>query len=71
MKKESIKVTPAQKELLELLSVKEVKDHLESLQMIHYLATYCVGNEKVELSASRDVHDLMNAIQNIVLETNS
>ena len=65
---ESVKVTPAQKELLELLSTKEVKDHFESLQMVHYLATYCVRSEVVELSASRDVHDLMNSIQKIVLE---
>ena len=35
---ESIKVTPAQKELLELLSSKEVHDHYESLKAVHYLA---------------------------------
>ena len=67
---EPVKITPAQKELLELLSAKEVKDHFESLQMVHHLATYCVGNEMVELSASRDVHNLMNTIQKIVLENN-
>ena len=66
---ESVKVTPAQKELLELLSHKEAKDHFESLKMVHYLATYGVDSGMVELWASRDVHDLMNVIQKIVLET--
>lgn len=70
MKKESIKVTPAQKELLEMLSAKEVKDHFESLQMVHYLATYAVDSGMVELWASRDVHDLMNVIQKIEIELN-
>ena len=68
MEKESIKVTPAQKELLELLSPKEVSDHFESLKMVHYLATYAVESGMVELWASRDVHDLMNVIQKIALE---
>ena len=71
MEKESIEVTPAQKEMLELLSSKEVNDHFESLKMVHYLATYCVGNEMVELSASRNVHDLLDVIQKIALEGNS
>lgn len=70
-KKESIEVTPAQKTLLELLSVKEVYDHFESLKMVHHLATYCVGSEKVDLSSSRDVHDLMDAIQKIAIEFKS
>ena len=65
---ESVKVTPAQKELLELLSAKEVNDHFESLKMVHYLATYCLSNEMVELWASRSVHDLLDVIQKIVIE---
>ena len=67
---ESIKVTPAQKELLELLSDKEVHEYFESLKMVHYLATYCVGNEMVELWASRCVHDLLDAVHKIALEHN-
>lgn len=68
IEKESIKVTPAQKELLDLLSYKEVHDCFESLKMIHYLGTYCVSVEMVELWASRTVHDLMNVIQKIAAE---
>lgn len=68
MKKESVNVSPAQKELLELLSHKEAKDHFESLKMVHYLATYAVDSGMVELWASRSVHDLMDAVQNIAIE---
>ncbi len=38
--------------------------------MVHYLATYCVGTEIVELWASRYVHDLLDAIHKIALEHN-
>jgi hypothetical protein len=65
-----LKLTPAQKELLELLEHKEAEDYFESLKTVHYLATYCVGNEMVELSASRDVHDLLDVIQKISIENN-
>ncbi len=70
MKKECIEVTPAQKELIELLAHKEVHDYFEALKMIHYLGTYCVSTEIVELSASRIIHDLLDAIQKIVIESN-
>ena len=52
MKKTFIQVTSAQKELLRLLEHKEAPDYYESLKMVHYLATYCVAHEMVELSAS-------------------
>ncbi len=68
---ESTKLTPAQKELLKLLEHKEASDYFESLKTIHYLGTYYVGTEMVELSASRYVHDLLDVIQKIVLEQNS
>lgn len=68
MKKGHIEVTPAQKELLKLLEHKEAYDYFESLKMVHYLATYCVGNEMVELSASRYVHDLLDIVQKIAIE---
>ena len=68
MKKEPIEVTSAQKELLKLLEHKEANEYFESLKMVHYLATYCVGNEIVELSASRYVHDLLDAVQKIAME---
>ena len=68
MKKTFIQVTSAQKELLSLLEHKEAPDYYESLKMVHYLATYCVAHEMVELSASRIVHNLMDAIHKIVIE---
>ena len=63
-----VEVTLAQKELLELLSHKEVRVYFEALKTVHYLATYSVGVEKVELWASRDVHNLLDALQKIVME---
>lgn len=68
MKKESVKVLLAQKELLDLLSHKEAKDHFEFLKMVNYLATYSVDSGMVKLWASQRVHDLMDVIQNIALE---
>mgnify|MGYP000358163537 CR=1 FL=1 len=65
---ESEKLTTAQKELLKLLEHKEANEYFESLKMVHYLATYCVGTEMVELSASRYVHDLLDVIQKIAME---
>lgn len=68
---ESEKLTPAQKELLKLLEHKEAAVNFESLKMVHYLGTYCVGTEMVELSASRYVHDLLDAVQKIAMEHGS
>jgi hypothetical protein len=65
---EFINLTSAQKELLNLLQHKEAYAYFESLKTVHYLATYCVGAEIVELSASRYVHDLLDVIQEIALE---
>lgn len=70
MKKESIQVTKAQKELIKLLAHKEVHEYFESLKMIHYLGTYCVKEGMAELWASRLVHDLLDAVQKISLEKN-
>ncbi len=69
MEKENIEVTPAQKELLEILTHKDAQDYFESLKKVHYLGTYFVENEIVELSASRIVHDLLDAIQKIAIES--
>jgi hypothetical protein len=44
---EFINLTSAQKELLNLLQHKEAYAYFESLKMVHYLATYCVGTEIV------------------------
>ncbi len=61
-------LSPAQKELLELLHPKEVQSFYESLKLLHYLATYCVSTELVELSASKDVQNLINVLEGLVLE---
>jgi len=65
---ESIKVSPAQKELLELLAHKEVHGCLESLKMVHYLGTYHVKSDAAELWASGSVQDLIECIQKIAIE---
>lgn len=65
---EFVKLTPSQKELIELLNHKEVQDYFEALKMIHYLGTYCVNEGMVELWASRLVHDLLDAIQKVSIE---
>ncbi len=65
-----VKVTTAQKELLDLLNEKEVQDFFTSLKTIHCLGTYYVRNDIADLSASRYVHNLLDAIQNIAIEGN-
>ncbi len=61
-------LTVAQKELLNLLQHKEATDYFNSLKKVHYLGTYCVEMDMVELSASRYVHDLLYVIQKIAIE---
>ncbi len=61
-------LTPAQIELLNLLQHKEATDYFDSLKKVHYLGTYCVETDMVELSASQYVHELLFAIQKIAIE---
>ena len=68
LKRETIEVTPAQKELLELVAHKEVHGYLESLKMVHYLGTYHVKSDAVELWASGSVQDLIECVQKIANE---
>jgi hypothetical protein len=68
MKKELIAVTPAQKELFILLKNPEVEEYYNALKKVHYLATYSVDVELIELSASAYVHELMDVVQKIVIE---
>ncbi len=73
MKSEIMKysnLTLAQKELLNLLQHKEAADFFDSLKKVHYLGTYCVEKDMVELSASQYVHELLFAIQKIAIEHN-
>lgn len=65
---ENIKVTTAQKALLDLLNHKEVHDYFTALKAVHYLGTYYVRNDIADLSASRYVHDLLDIIQKIAME---
>jgi len=51
-----------------LIQDSEVEDYFQSLKKIHYLGTYCVDSEMVELSASAYVHRLLDAIQEITIE---
>jgi hypothetical protein len=68
MKKELIAVTPAQKELFILLKNSEVEEYYNALKKVHYLATYSIDVELIELSASAYVHELMDVVQKIVIE---
>ena len=68
MKKELIEVTPAQKELFLLLKNPEVEEYYNALKKVHYLATYSIDVELIELSASAYVHELMDVVQKIVIE---
>lgn len=68
MEKKSIELTPAQEELLKLLQHSEVEDYFESLKKVHYLGTYLIDSELVDISASGYVHQLLDVIQKIVLE---
>ena len=53
MKKKSVELTPAQKELLNLLQHSEVEDYYNSLKKVHYLGTY---TQKSTLLAPRVLH---------------
>ncbi|EDP98437.1 hypothetical protein U8527_20775 [Kordia algicida OT-1] len=61
-------LTDAQKELLDLLNTNEIHDYFEALKKVHYLGTYCVQKDMVELEASAYVHNLLDVVQKIVLE---
>ncbi len=66
-----IELTSAQKELIDLLKHKEAQEYFHSLKEIHYLGTYCVMKDLVNLSASQYVHHLLDSIQKIALENES
>ncbi len=61
-------ITTAQKELLDLLNTNEIHDYFDALKKVHYLGTYCVQKDMVELEASAYVHNLLDVVQKIVLE---
>ncbi|MEM6721755.1 MAG: hypothetical protein AAF611_20675 [Bacteroidota bacterium] len=65
---ETTTLTETQKELLELLNPNEVQDYFEALKKVHYLGTYCVQKDMVELEASAYVYNLLDVIQKISLE---
>ena len=63
-----IQVTPAQQKLLKLISHVEAEDYFTSLKNVHYLGTYCVDKDMVELWQNGYVHSLLDAIQEIKQE---
>ena len=67
----NVSLTPAQLQLLELVDHLNAADFAEALKEVHELGTYYV-NEKdlVNLSASRQVHWLYDAVFAIALEAN-
>ncbi len=63
-----VQVTPAQQKLLSLLSHLEAEDYYNSLKQVHYLGTYCVDKDMLELWQNGYVHNLLDAIQEIKQE---
>ena len=63
-----VQVTPAQQKLLKLISHVEAEDYFTSLKQVHYLGTYCVDKDMIELWQNGYVHDLLDAIQEIKQE---
>jgi hypothetical protein len=63
-----IQVTPAQQKLLQLISHTEAEDYFNSLKSVHYLGTYCVNKDMVELWQNGYVHNLLDVIQEIKQE---
>jgi len=61
-------VTAAQEQLLLLLNSVEVKDHVNSLKKVHFLATYCIPLDLVSLNDSCYVHRLLDAVTAIANE---
>jgi len=63
-----VTVTPAQQKLLKLISHPEAEDYFNSLKNVHYLGTYCVDKDMVQLWQNGYVHSLLDAIQEIKQE---
>ncbi len=64
-----MEITQAQKELLDLLKPTEANNYFDALKKVHFLETYCVQKDMVELEASSYVHHLLDAFQKIALES--
>lgn len=58
----------ARKELQELLDGKEIIEIYEALKKVHYLGTYFVPPELVDLSASASIYQLLDVMQKVVME---
>ncbi|MEX0274295.1 MAG: hypothetical protein AB3N16_07955 [Flavobacteriaceae bacterium] len=61
-------VTPAQKELLELLRHNNAERHYQALKNVHHLATYFSDKDLMVLWQHGFVQDLLDAIGNIKTE---
>ncbi len=60
--KTMVAVTAAQHRLLQLLKSVEGKEILTGLKKIHYLGTYCIDEDMVELKHSSYVQLLIEAM---------
>lgn len=63
-----IQVTPAQHQLLQLITHQEAEDYFNSLKQVHYLGTYCVNKDMVDLWQHGYVHKLLDALQELKQE---
>ena len=67
----NVSLTPAQLRLLDLVDHLNAADFAEALKEVHELGTYYVSSKDlVNLSASRQVHWLYDAVFAIALEGN-
>ena len=63
-----VPVTPAQLELLQLVTHNEAEDYYDSLKQVHYHATYCVDKDMLDLWKNGYVHTLLDVIHKIKQE---
>ncbi len=62
---ESVQVTPAQKELLELVSGLETKEVLEGFRHTFFLAAFCIDRDMIELDKVSYVYLVLQKIENL------
>lgn len=60
-----IQVTPAQQNLLKLLSHQHAEEYFAALKHVHYTSTYCVNKDLLDLWKNGCVHDLLDVVREI------
>ena len=66
-----VQVTPAQKALLDLFHKQELPDLFKALKHVHECGTYFTDKDFVNLFASYQVSLIIEALSDLILETNS